>query len=76
MSVTIVITHAKSLLPVILSSAACLDVPFFYIISQTVRFSGKIKLLNIKCVLIFPTNFVYNISHPEKNSARYYCNLT
>ena len=30
----------------------------FYIISQTARFSGKKKLSNIKCVLIFSTIFV------------------
>ena len=27
-------------------------------------------------VLIFPTNFVWNISHPKKNSARYYYKCT
>jgi hypothetical protein len=26
------------------------------------------KLLNIKCVLIFSTNFVWNVSHSKKNS--------
>ena len=29
------------------------------------------KLLNIKCVLIFSTTFVWNISHSRKNWARY-----
>ena len=30
------------------------------------------KLLNIKCVLIFSTTFVWKISHSKKNSARYH----
>jgi hypothetical protein len=31
----------------------------------------KKKLLNMKCVLIFSTAFIWNISHSKKNSARY-----
>ena len=34
-----------------------------------------LKLLNIKCVLIFCTTFVWNISHSKKNSARHYHKL-
>jgi hypothetical protein len=35
-------------------------------------FGGKKKgLLNIKCVLIFSTNFILNTSHSKKNSTRY-----
>jgi hypothetical protein len=30
------------------------------------------KLLNIKCVLIFSTTFVWNISHSKNNAARYH----
>jgi hypothetical protein len=30
------------------------------------------KLLNVNYVLIFSTTFVLNISHSEKNSAKYY----
>ena len=32
----------------------------------------KKRLLNINCVLIFSTTFVYNISDSKKNLARYY----
>jgi len=39
---------------------------FCHIISQTVRLSEKKKLLNIKCVLIFSTNVVWNNSHSKK----------
>jgi hypothetical protein len=34
------------------------------------RFSEEKKLLNVKCVLIFSTNFVWNISHSKKNWAK------
>ena len=44
---------------------------FFHIISQTARFWGKKKLLNTKCILIFSTTFVWNISHSNKKGARY-----
>jgi hypothetical protein len=43
---------------------------FFHIISQTARISER-KKLNTKCVLIFSTTFVWNISHSKKNWARY-----
>jgi surface polysaccharide O-acyltransferase-like enzyme len=45
-----------------------------YLINDTIF--GKKKLLNIKCVLIFCTTFVWNISHSKKNSARYYHQCT
>jgi hypothetical protein len=32
--------------------------------------------LNINCVLIFPTPFVWNISHSKKKSVRYYHKCT
>jgi hypothetical protein len=44
---------------------------FSHIISNTVRYPEK-KLLNLKRVLIFSTNFVCNICHSKKNSTRYY----
>jgi hypothetical protein len=48
---------------------------FFHIISQTARYSEKI-IERKTCDLIFCTTFAWNISHPKKNSARYYhkCN--
>ena len=50
----------------ILKSVACLAVPYFthYPINETIF--GK-TLLNIKCVLIFSTNFSRNISRYKKN---------
>ena len=47
----------------------CGSSKFFDIISETARLSGK-KLLNIKCVLIFSTTFVYNIFHSKKKLGR------
>jgi hypothetical protein len=49
-SVALVIQHAKRMRCIILSSVACLTIPFFfsvYLINGTIF--GK-KLLNIKCV--------------------------
>jgi len=40
-----------------------------YLINDT-TFGNKKELLNIKYVLIFSTNFVGNIFHSKKNSAR------
>jgi len=44
---------------------------FFHIISQTARFSGGGVTEHKKRVLIFSTNFVRNISHFNRNWARY-----
>ena len=50
---------------------------FIHIIPQTTIFKKKKwnkikkKLLNTKCVLIFSTTFVWNISHSKKNWARW-----
>jgi hypothetical protein len=45
---------------------------FFYIISQNGTIFGgkKKKLPNTKCVSIFSTTFIWNISHSKENSAR------
>jgi len=44
---------------------------FFHIISLRARYSGKKKVMShTVCVLIFPTTFVWNISHSKKNWAR------
>ena len=54
-----------------LSYVACPALPFFpphYLIKGAIF---EKKLLNIKCVLIFSTKFVWNISHSKKNWARY-----
>jgi len=64
-----VIQHAKRICCKIVSSVTCVTVPYFshYLIN------GKIfrkTLPNIKCVMIFSTTSVRNISHSKKNSAR------
>jgi len=51
-SVALVIQHAKCMYPIILSSVACLAVPYFYIYLTNSTIIGK-KLLNIKCVFSF-----------------------
>jgi hypothetical protein len=57
---------------VILSSVTCMDPPYYL---QKGVIWGK-DLLNMKCVMIFSTTFVWNISHSKKNSARYYQKCT
>jgi hypothetical protein len=54
----------------ILSSVACPAVQYFSTLSRKRHGIRKKKILNIKCVLIFSTNFVWNTSH-SKNWARY-----
>jgi hypothetical protein len=52
-SVALVIQHIKRMRRTVLSSAVCLALPYFlyYLINGTIF--GK-KLLNIKCVFLFP----------------------
>ena len=49
---------------------------FFHVITQTTRFSRENKLLNTKCVLIFSTNFDWNISNFKNKWAKYYHKFT
>jgi len=59
--------HAPCYIPVI-----PLNVPHFPTLSYKRHdFRGK-KLLNIKCVLISSTAFIWNISRSKKNSATFY----
>jgi L-asparagine transporter-like permease len=61
---------------IILYSLACLCPPYVSTLSHKRHdFRGK-KLLNKKCVLIFSTSFVLNISHYQKYSARCYVTCT
>ena len=56
----------------ILSSVACLALPHFSTLSHKIFVKN---LLNIMCVLIFSTTFVWNISLPKNASAMYH-NIT
>ena len=64
--------HAKHMRRIILSSVACLTVPYFSTLSHKLHDFRKKQLLNIKCVLIFSTTCVWNISHSKKNLTRYH----
>jgi len=57
-SVALVTQHARGMLGIILSSVAGLAVPYFSSLSHKRHDLLEIKLLNIKCDLIFSTTFV------------------
>jgi hypothetical protein len=71
-SVALVIQHAKHMHSVILSSVVCPPPPYFSTLCQMANFQKKSCWTYNVCVLIFSTDFVRNISHSKKNSARYY----
>jgi hypothetical protein len=75
-SVALVNQHAKRMRRVILSSVACPTVPYFSTLSHKRHDFRKNVIEHKMCVLILSTNFVWNISHPKKNSARYYNRCT
>jgi hypothetical protein len=54
----------------ILSSVACPDLQYFSTLFQK-RHDFRKKVTETKCVLIFPTTFVWNISHSKTKWARY-----
>jgi hypothetical protein len=71
-SVALVKQHAKRMHRIILSPAACLSLPYFSTLSHKQHdFEGE-KLLNTKCVSLFSTTFVCNVSHSRNNSAIYH----
>jgi hypothetical protein len=52
--------------PYVLLSIACPDLPYFSTLSHKWHNFWK-NLLNIQCVLIFSTNFVWKIYHSKEN---------
>ena len=70
MSVALVIHHAKRMRRIILASVTCPALPYFSTLSHE-RQDFRQKFLNIKCILIFSTTFLGNISHIKKNSTRF-----
>jgi hypothetical protein len=75
-SVALVIQHAMRMRRIILSSEACLALPYFSRLSHKWH-DFREKVFECKmCVLIFFTNFLWNISTSKKNSARYYHKCT
>jgi len=74
LSVALVIQHAMRMRRIILSSLACPALSF-----STLSHNGTVfrqKLVKLKCVLIFSTVVVSDMSHSKKNSGRYYHKCT
>jgi reverse gyrase len=64
-SVALVIQHAKRVRRIIMSSVACLAVPYFATLSHKRHdFQNKVTE-NKMCVLIFSTTFVRKIFHSK-----------
>jgi hypothetical protein len=70
-SVALVIQHAKLMHRIILSSVACVGLTEFSTLSHK-SYDYRKKVTEHKmCVLIYSTNFIWNISHSENNSVHY-----
>jgi hypothetical protein len=75
-SVALSTQHAKRMRPIIFLFVTCLDLPYFPSLSNKWHDWRKKVMEHKLRVLIFPTNFVWNISHSKKNSARYFHKCT
>jgi len=72
-SVALVIQHVKRMRRIMLSSVACLAVPYFSTLSHK-RYDFLKNFAEHKVyILIFFTIFVRYISYSKKKSAIYYC---
>ena len=65
-SVALVIQHTMHMHHIILTSVACLALPYFSTLPHAFR--GGSSIDHKMCVFIFDTIFVCNISHFKKNS--------
>ena len=72
MSVSLVIQYAEHMLCIILSSMACLALPYFSKLSHNFMILWKKVIEHKMYVLFLSTNFAWNISHSKKNSVGYY----
>jgi len=71
-SVALVMQYEKRMRHILLSSVACLALQYIFTVYHKRHNFGKKAIEHKICVLIFSTNFVWNISHSKKNSATYY----
>jgi hypothetical protein len=69
-SLALVIRHAQHMQCIMLSSVACLALPYFPTLFHKQHNFQKNVIQHKTCVLIFSATFVSNISHFKKNSAR------
>ena len=66
-SVASVIQHGTRMRRTILSSVACLDLPYFSTLPHKRHFLRKKILLSLKCVFYFHDIISWNISHSKDN---------
>jgi len=67
----LVIRHAKPMYHIMLSSVACLALPYFSTLSHKWHNFQEQVIQHKMCILIFSTISVWNIYYSKKNSARY-----
>jgi hypothetical protein len=65
------VKHEIRMRRIILPSVACPVLQMFFTFSHKRHFFRKKVIEHKMCVLIFSTNFVWNISYSKKNWARY-----
>jgi hypothetical protein len=76
-SVSLVIYHAMCMCPIILvlSSVACLALPYFSILSHNWHYFQKKGTEHEMCVLIFSKTFVCSISHSRRTEGNITVNV-